>query len=120
MQNQLIGTNSGVGLRKRCNLKNSFYPDITPNINYLSSYESKHNQFKEIYINGSNFQYLNTYFNFGPKHGLPVNFLNPNQLSASIPNDLQPGFYQLEVYVIYNRGINPHKIVSNKIIYMIT
>ena len=61
MENRVISINTGIGLRKRCNIKNSFYPSVNPIIDKLSAYESKQNQFKEIYIYGSNFQYQNTY-----------------------------------------------------------
>ena len=119
MENRVIGINTGIGLRKRCNIKNSFFPSVNPVIDNLSAYESKQNQFKEIYIYGSNFQYQNTYFNFGPKQGLRVSFLDSRQLSVAIPNDLPPGSYSLEVYVIYNKGTNPYKIYSNEIAYKI-
>ena len=119
MENRIIGTNTGVGLRKKCYIKNSFFPSVKPIIQNLSAYESKQNQFKEIFIFGSNFQYQNTYFNFGPKQGLRVSFLDSRQLTVSIPNDLSPGSYSLEVYIIYNKGINPYKIYSNEMVYKI-
>lgn len=118
MASQLIGINTGIGLRKKCILKKSFYPNINPIIDSLSSYESNQNQFKEIYIYGSNFQYQNTYFNFGTQQGLPVSFLDSRQLRVPIPN-LSSGSYTLEVYVIYNKGLNPYKIYSNTIVYKI-
>jgi hypothetical protein len=102
--------------RKCRNTKNT-YPSFTPILLNLSLIASYSNIYTEVNVIGSNFLPNGTTFiKFGLNNITPI-YYNSNSLSFTIPLNLAPGEYNVQVVNIYNNNFSPQMVQNSTGIY---
>jgi hypothetical protein len=105
--------------QRRCNQKKPVLPNFTPNVYSLSTTSSITGNYRQVYINGSNFlSSSSTYVNFGNYAEIPIIYYSSFNISFVIPLDARAGNYVVTVVNVYNGNFNitPENSTNNLII----
>ena len=93
--------------QRRCNQKKPVLPNFTPNVYSLSTTSSITGNYRQVYINGSNFlSSSSTYVNFGNYTEIPIIYYSSFNISFVIPLDARAGNYVVTVVNVYNGNLN--------------